>query len=99
MEDGEEDIAGMAGAQMVWIRQAMALVAGNLAARDERDQNPRANQFACMRLVGEGVENRPTVQPKRPFCHFSWATIKRLRGEARRLVPLLASGDQKPPRS
>jgi hypothetical protein len=36
MGDGEEDTAGMTGARMVQIRQAVALVAGNLAMRDER---------------------------------------------------------------
>jgi hypothetical protein len=40
----------MTGAWMVRIRQAMALVAGNLAARDEQGRNPKANQL--LRVCG-----------------------------------------------
>jgi hypothetical protein len=54
-----------------------------------------------------GVRNRPTVQPTRHLGRFSQATVKRLgealspeaTPEAKRLVQLLASGGQKPPKA
>jgi hypothetical protein len=60
MGEGEEDTAGMAEARMVQIRQAVALVVGILAARDERGRNPSANQF--LRECGgcrRGIESGP----------------------------------------
>jgi hypothetical protein len=45
MGDGEQDTTGMGRSRMVRIRQVVALVAGNLATRDERGRNPRANQL------------------------------------------------------